>query len=102
MAKKSILSSIDIASLINAMKLVFATRDEVRTMMKEETKHLPTKDEFFTRMDKLSGEYKKIDEAETLHAGKLSQHSDELEKHDERIKALESRRGSKPLPPFAF
>ncbi len=62
---------------------------------------LPNKQDFFFRMDRLSGEYKKIDEAETLHAGQLSEHTDELEKHDERIKAIESRHDSKPTPPFA-
>lgn len=98
MAKKSFLTSIDIASLINAMKLVFPTREEVRLIIKEETKHLPSKDDFYSRMDKLSGEYIKIDEAETLHIGRLSELTDKIENHDGRIKALESRRGSTPAP----
>lgn len=72
------------------------TRDEFN----EKIRLLPTRKEFLARMDMLSGEYKKIDEAETLHAGKLSEHTDELEKYDERIKAFESRHDSKPTPPF--
>src|SRR3989344_2099455 len=100
MAQKSIFTSIDIASLVNAMKLVFPTKEEVvlKEAFEEKIRLLPTKEEFFSRMDKLSGEYKKIDKAETIHAGQLSEHDDTLESHDERIKALESRHGSKPAP----
>ncbi|MEK7119199.1 MAG: hypothetical protein AAB457_04035 [Patescibacteria group bacterium] len=98
MAKKSLLTSIDIASLINAMKLVFPTREEVGKIVDERFKFLPTKDEFFARIDKLSGEYKKIDEAETLHAGTMSDHADKIENHDERISALENRKASSPAP----
>lgn len=53
-AKKSLLSPADVTTLINTMKVVFPTRDEVREIVREEIKFLPTKDEFFTRMDALS------------------------------------------------
>ncbi len=95
---KPTLNPADVSLLIGAMKVVFPTREEVREIVKVEIKHLPTKEKFFARMDKLSGEYQKIDEAETLHAGKLSEHSDQLEKHDQRIKALEDRHKSAPTP----
>lgn len=128
--QKTSLQPADITRLISAMKVVFPTHEDVEKIVEEKigektkflpTKEtldqrlselptreefdekirlLPTKEEFFSRMDKLSGEYKKIDEAETLHAGKLSEHTDEIEKHDARIKALESRLGSKPTPPL--
>ncbi len=73
MAKKSILTSIDIASLVNAMKLVFPTREEVEKIVDERIKFLPTKEQFFKRIDELSGRLKKIDEAQELHQG---QHDD--------------------------
>lgn len=102
MTKKSLLDPTFITALINTMKVVFPTRDEVRTIVKEELdakiKNLPTKDEFFTRMDKLSGEYKKIDEAEILHTGTVSEHTDTLENHDQRITALENRKVSSAAP----
>jgi len=100
-AQKPTLNPADVSLLIGAMKVVFPTRDEVKEIVKMEIKFLPTKEEFFARMDKLSGEYKKIDEAETPHGGKISEHSDQLEKHEDRIKVLESRHVSKPATPLS-
>lgn len=73
-------------------------KDYIDEKFKEAFRLLPNKEDFFSRMDKLSHEYQKIDEAETLHASKLSEHTDTLENHDERIKALEHRKSSKPAP----
>ena len=87
MTKKSILSSIDIASLINAMKLVFPTRDEVLAMIKDGTKHLPTKDDFYTRMDKLSGEIQKVRDEQELHGGQHRTLNDRLEKIEKQLRA---------------
>ncbi|MBI5619972.1 hypothetical protein HY950_03350 [Candidatus Gottesmanbacteria bacterium] len=98
MKQKSILTSIDIASLINAMKLVFPTREEVRQMVKDETKHLPSKDDFFTRMDKLSGEIQKVRDEQTLHQGQHDEINTKLERHDKRILRTEH---ALKLPPFA-
>lgn len=98
MATKPTLNPADVSLLISAMKVVFATKDDVHEIetIKESIRHLPTKEEFFSRMDKLSGEYKKIDEAETMHAGTISDHTDTLEKQEERIKALENRLKTSP------
>lgn len=96
------LNPADVSLLIGAMKVVFPTRNEVEQMfdekLNEKIGRLPTKDEFNSRMDQLSGEYKKIDEAETLHAGALSAHDDTLENHDQRLKSLENRFKSTPTP----
>ena len=128
MKAKQTLTSDDVNSIVSAMKTVFPTKSDVeqivttkidekikllptwasfdekfkdiptRAEMEELIKNLPTKEEFFSRMDQLSGEYQKIDEAETLHTGTLSAHEETLEKHDERIKALERRKASTPTP----
>lgn len=106
MIKKSTLHPADITALIGAMKVVFPTREEVEQMIDEKLDQkldqklgrLPTKEEFSSRMDQLAGEYKKIDEAETLHAGNISEHADTLENHEDRIKVLEHRRESTPSP----
>ena len=98
MSQQSSLNTADVSALINAMKFVFPTTDEVRDIVKEETKHLPSLEHFDQRMDKLSGEYKKIDEAETLLADTMSEHTDTLENHDQRITALENRKVSSPTP----
>lgn len=100
--QKPVLTPADLTALINTMKVVFPTREEVEKIVEEKLdakiKNLPTKDEFFNRMDKLSREYKKIDEAETLHTGMMSEHTDTLENHDQRITALENRKTSFPAP----
>lgn len=88
------------------MKVVFPTRDEFDQIIDEKLDKkfdeklgkLPTKEEFFSRMDKLSGEYQKIDEAETLHAGTLSEQADAIEKLDQRVTVLEKRKSSSPVP----
>lgn len=92
----------NINNLSSAFKVALGgLQDYIDEKFQEAFRLLPNKEDFFSRMDMLSGEYKKIDEAETLHAGKLSEHSDALEKYDERMKALESRHKSKPTPPLA-
>lgn len=61
----------------------------IKTTVKEEIKYLPTKDDFFTKMDEVMGELKAIREGQTLITGKISQHSDVLESHEARITKLE-------------
>lgn len=94
----SVQQKIDVA--LQKALLPLSTGEEIDQKLDEKIRLLPTREEFFDRMDKLSGEYKKIDEAETLHAGKLAEHSDTLENHDDRIKILERRHVSAPTPPI--
>jgi len=70
----------------------FATKDdlkELKNYIDKKISHLPTKEEFFDRMDKLSGQLKKIDEEQVLQSGRLSEQYDTLENHEERIGILE-------------
>ena len=60
----------------------------VREIVKEQIKHLPNKEEFYTRMDEVMGEIKEIREEQTLIAGRVSQHSDDLEEHEAKIKRI--------------
>lgn len=46
---------------------------------------LPTKDEFFTRMDKLSGEIKKVREEQIVHAGAHSDINDRFDRIDTHL-----------------
>ncbi len=57
----------------------------------EKFKFLPTKDEFFDRMDKLSGEIKAMREESTIHTGSHSHITDQLENHDQRLSKVEKR-----------
>lgn len=50
---------------------------------------LPTKDEFYNKMDEVMFELKAIREENTLATGKLSEHTDILADHKTRIGKLE-------------
>jgi len=82
------LNPIDVDVLIGAMKVVFPTRTNVEEIidekLTEKIKLLPTKEEFFGRMDKLSGEIKASRDEQTLHQG---QHDD----IDSRLKKVETK-----------
>jgi hypothetical protein len=47
---------------------------------KEDISHLPTKDEFYLKMDEVMGELKTIREEQTLQSQHLSDHDDRIEK----------------------
>jgi predicted nuclease with TOPRIM domain len=55
----------------------------------EKLKFLPTKDEFFSKMDEVMGELKSMREEMVLASGRLSEQSDQIEDHESRIKTLE-------------
>jgi hypothetical protein len=55
----------------------------------DKTKLLPTKEEFFSKMDEVMGELKATREAVDLHAGQHENIDDELDNHDKRLKKLE-------------
>jgi hypothetical protein len=65
------------------LKAVFATKDDVRQIVQEEIKSqvgkLPTKNEFFSRMDDLAGDYKKFTEETPVINHQLADHEDRLE-----------------------
>ena len=55
----------------------------------EKIKFLPTKDEFYEKMDKLIGEIKASREEHSAISGRQSDNSDTLEKHGKRIEKIE-------------
>lgn len=61
----------------------------IKTTVKEEIKFFPTKDEFFEKMDEVVGELQAIREEQASVTGKISEHTDTLENHEERIVKLE-------------
>ena len=70
-------------------KKITSVRQIVREEIQESIRHLPTKDQFYTKMDEVMGELKAIREEQTLTTGRVSQHSDDIEEHDVRISKLE-------------
>ena len=74
------------------------TQDDVKEIERiveekidEKTKLLPTKDQFFQRMDDLSGQMKKIQETLDLHDGQHVAIHDQDESNDERFKVIEKK-----------
>jgi len=58
--------------IIKYTSTTFTTKNDFNNL-KVSNKHLPTKDEFYSKMDEVIGELKDIREEQTLHA---QQHSD--------------------------
>ena len=83
------LSSSDIKNIKDLVKL---TLDEDETLVrKDDIKNLPTKDEFFSKMDEVMGELSKIREGDELLTNKV--YSD----HEERLKKVEKKVGIQTL-----
>lgn len=59
--------------------------DALRKELKDEFKNLPTKDEFFSRMDELSAEIKKVWEEQIVHSGDHSEIDNRFERVDTHL-----------------
>lgn len=63
--------------------------EKLEEKLNEKLKFLPTKDEFYEKMDEVMGKLKAIREEHEVLGGKSSEHSDQLEDHEKRILKLE-------------
>lgn len=70
--------------------------EKLEEKFNERFKHLPTKEEFYNKLDELMTEVKAMREEQEVHAGQYSNISDELENHETRIKKLEKHTGISP------
>ena len=52
---------------------------------KSDLSHLPTKDEFYTKMDEVMGELKTIREEQPLLSHRVSNHEDRIEKIESQL-----------------
>lgn len=66
----------------------------------EKVKLLPTKDDFFGKMDEVMGELKAIREEHVLQGNTVSDHSDQLERQTEEIKHLQHHTSHPPGSPI--
>lgn len=72
--------------LLKLQKMISDTFDEkLKQFYEEHIKYLPTKDEFFTRMDKLSGEIQAVRESQELHQGQHTDIADRFERIDKHL-----------------
>jgi hypothetical protein len=76
----------DLKAIKNLMEVTIDETIEEKLVAKEDLSLLPTKDEFFTKMDEVMGELKTIREEQALQ----SQH---LSDDDDRIAKIESNLG---------
>lgn len=71
------------------MTLTMVDLDEIEKIVgekvDEKTRNLPTKKDFFEKMDEVVGELKAIREEQPLISQKLSEHSDRIEKIEEKL-----------------
>ena len=72
---------------IKAIKtLIEVTFDEqLDERLNEKLSHLPTKDEFYGKMDEVMGELKTIREEQALQSQHLSDHDDRIEKIEDHL-----------------
>ena len=71
----------DLKAIKNLMEVTIDEAiDSKGLVTKENVSHLPTKDEFYTKMDEVMGELKTIREEQALQSQHLSDHDDRIEK----------------------
>jgi len=76
---------------------IHAIEDIIDEKLTEKIKFLPTKDEFYSKMDEVVGELKASREAFELHTGQHTRVDDQLDNHDKRIKKIEQHIHPSPL-----
>jgi hypothetical protein len=69
----------DLKAIKNLMEVTIDEAVEEKLVTKDDLSHLPTKDEFYTKMDEVMGELKTIREEQSLQSQHLSDHDDKIE-----------------------
>jgi hypothetical protein len=70
----------DLEAIKGLIKVTIDEAMEDKLVTKEDISHLPTKDEFYGKMDEVMGELKTIREEQALQSQHLSDHDDRIEK----------------------
>jgi hypothetical protein len=71
------------------IKLEEKLNEKLEQKFNEKLKYLPSKDEFYEKMDEIMGELKAIREEQMVMSHQLSESHDQLDNHEGRIKKLE-------------
>ena len=78
------LTNNDVSKIINAFSLILnKTIGHLKEEINAKISHLPTKEEYYKREDKMMKELKEIREEITVLSGHSSEHSDRLEDLEE-------------------
>jgi hypothetical protein len=79
------LDSDDLKAIKGLIEVTLDEATETKLVTKEDISHLPTKDEFYTKMDEVVGELKTIRVEQPLQSHKLSDHEDRIEKIESHL-----------------
>ena len=75
----------DLKAINGLIEVTIDEAIETKLVTKEDLSLLPTKDEFYTKMDEVVGELKTIREEQPLQSHKLSDHEDRIEKIESHL-----------------
>jgi hypothetical protein len=81
----AILDNDDLKAIKGLIEVTIGEAIEEKLVTKDDITHLPTKDEFYTKMDEVMGELKAIREEQPLQSHKLSEHEDRIEKIESNL-----------------
>ena len=84
-AKNAYMAKLDSEDLKAIKALIEVTLDEKELVTKSDISHLPTKDEFYNKMDEVMGELKTVREEQTLLSHRVSDHGDRIEKIEDHL-----------------
>ena len=73
----------DLKALKDMIEVTF--EEKLDEKLDEKLSHLPTKDEFYTKMDEVVGELQRVREEQSLQSHKLSDHEDRIQKIESRL-----------------
>jgi hypothetical protein len=82
-SRMATLDNDDIKAIKTLIEVAFDEQFEER--LDEKLSHLPTKDEFYTKMDEVMGELKSIREEQAVQSQHLSDHEDRIEKIENHL-----------------
>jgi len=80
------LSDEQLEALGELMRQVLRDEGVTKEELREAISHLPTKEEFFSKMDELMTEVKKIGEEQPVQAHQIARNSDRLDRVEKRLK----------------
>lgn len=84
-ADMATLDNDDLKALKSLMEVTIDEAIEEKLVTKDDVSHLPTKDEFYARMDEVMGELKAMREEVAISCHQIADHSDRLEKIESEI-----------------
>src|SRR5688500_10315860 len=84
-SRMAILGDDDLKAIKEVIKVTIDEAIEEKLVTKDDISLLPTKDEFFTKMDEVMGELKTIREEQALQSQHLSDNEDRIEKIEDHL-----------------